>query len=211
MRLYPELPARRTATIVRDLLVLGLVVVFAWVAMGVHDRIDDLGVVGRGVRDAGQAVQGGFATAAGTVGGIPLVGGQLSDGLKTAGAQSGGNVAALGAQGEQVTGDLATYVGWLVFLLPTFLLLLVYLPWRVIGIRRLSAAHTLLRGPPTAEHRRLLAMRAAFHLPYTALIQYTKDPFGDLEHERYDALIQAACAEAGLRPPPALPPGPVHG
>ena len=44
---------------------------------------------------------------------------------------------------------------------------------RIIGIRRLSAAHTLLRGPPTREHRRMLAMRAAFHLPYTAIAQYT--------------------------------------
>lgn len=207
MRLYPELPARRTATIVRDLVVLGLVILFAWVAMGVHDRIADLGALGRGVQDAGSAIDNGFGSAAGAVDGVPIVGGQLAEGLRAAGKGSGGNVAAAGREGEQVTDDLATYVGWVVFLMPTLLLLLIYLPWRIIGIRRLSAAHTLLRGPPTREHRRMLAMRAAFHLPYTAIAQYTKDPFGDLEHGRYDALVHAACTEAGLKPPEPLPPG----
>jgi hypothetical protein len=43
-------------------------------------------------------------------------------------------------------------------------------------------------------------MRAAFSLPYAQLLAYTRDPFGDLAAERYDALVAAALDDAGLRP-----------
>jgi len=46
---------------------------------------------------------------------------------------------------------------------------------------------------------RLVAMRAAFSLPYGTLLAYTEDPLGDLRAERYDALLAAAFDEAGLR------------
>jgi hypothetical protein len=50
------------------------------------------------------------------------------------------------------------------------------------------------------ERRRLLAMRAAFGLPFRELLPYTRDPFGDLARGDYDALIAAARADAGLMP-----------
>lgn len=54
------------------------------------------------------------------------------------------------------------------------------------------------------ERARLLAMRAAFGLPFRELLPYTKDPFGDLAEGRYDALVRAALADVGLEPK-ALP------
>ena len=54
----------------------------------------------------------------------------------------------------------------------------------------------------TPERRRLLAMRAAFSLPYGQLLLYTRDPLGDLASERYDALVAAALEDAGLRADP---------
>jgi hypothetical protein len=51
----------------------------------------------------------------------------------------------------------------------------------------------------TEERRRLLAMRAAFSMPYGQLLQYTRDPIGDLEGGRYDALVAAALEDAGLK------------
>lgn len=66
-------------------------------------------------------------------------------------------------------------------------------------IRRLAAAERVLGGPLDAERHRLLAMRAAFSLPYAELVRYTRDPFGDLAAGRYDALAAAALEEAGLR------------
>jgi hypothetical protein len=43
-------------------------------------------------------------------------------------------------------------------------------------------------------------MRAAFGLPYGELLRFTKDPLGDLEAGRYDALVEAELEQAGLRP-----------
>ena len=42
-------------------------------------------------------------------------------------------------------------------------------------------------------------MRAAFSLPYGQLLAYTRDPLGDLEQGRYDALVEAVLEDAGLR------------
>lgn len=43
-------------------------------------------------------------------------------------------------------------------------------------------------------------MRAAFGLPFRELLPCTRDPFGDLAEVRYDVLIAAALADAGLLP-----------
>jgi hypothetical protein len=49
------------------------------------------------------------------------------------------------------------------------------------------------------ERRRLIAMRAAFAVPYETLLRYTSDPLGDLSAERYDGLIAAVLEDSGLR------------
>jgi hypothetical protein len=71
-------------------------------------------------------------------------------------------------------------------------------PPRIRQIRQLTAAARVLR-EPAGERRRLLAMRAAFALPYGQLLRYTSDPIGDLAEERYEALLAAVLEDAGLR------------
>src|SRR5215211_3951435 len=56
MRLYPDLPARRLRTIVRDLLVVVLLVCFALIGLWAHDVIDKVSVLGEGVRRVGEEV-----------------------------------------------------------------------------------------------------------------------------------------------------------
>lgn len=57
----------------------------------------------------------------------------------------------------------------------------------------------MLRGGHDPERERLIAMRAAFSLPYAQLLAYTRDPLGDLAAGRHDALVQAIADDAGLR------------
>lgn len=60
MRLYPALPAKRARAVIGDLIVLLLLLLFAWLALEVHDAVDRLAVLGTGVEDAGTEIRGGF-------------------------------------------------------------------------------------------------------------------------------------------------------
>ena len=199
MRFYPDSTAGRARTIVRDLSIVTLVGLFAWLGVQVHDAVDALAVVPHGVESAGGAVETGFRDAAAAVDGVPVVGGDLAAGIRGAGGRTGGNVVELGHQGERKVHRLANVLGLVMFVLPTGLVLLGTLPARMRQIRRLTAARQFLLKVHTDEEQRLVAMRAAFSLPYDDLLRHTQDPFGDLAAERYEALVAAALEEAGLR------------
>lgn len=199
MRLYPELRGPRSRALVADLASIVLLLLFAWAGLKVHDAVDRLAVLGEGVQATGGAVQSGFESAADAVDGTPVVGGDIADGLRSAGEGSGGEVVQLGEDGEDGAHDLANLLGFVTFALPALLLLSRWLPGRIAQVRKLRAAALVLGDESTPERRRLLAMRAAFSLPYGQLLAYTRDPLGDLASERYDALVAAALEDAGLR------------
>ncbi len=197
MRFYPHARSERLATIVQDGVVVALIVLFGWLALEVHDTIDRLAVLGEGVERAGAAVEGGFETAARALEEAAFVGDELASALRAAGEGTGGEAAELGRESEARIHRTADIVGLVTFAGPALLLLFQALPPRIALVRRLTAAQrALARDDP--ERRRLLAMRAAFSLPYDELLRHTSDPFGDLAEERYDALVDAALREAGV-------------
>jgi hypothetical protein len=200
MRLYPQVTSQRATTLVADLVVLALLALFAWLGVKVHGAVDELAVLGRGVEDAGTAVEGGFERAAEAVGGVPVVGDELAEGLRGAGRGTGGNVAEVGREGEERVHDAATLLGVVTFAVPALLVLLHALPARISQVRRLTAANRALARPHSADELRLVAMRAAFSLPYVELLRHTRDPFGDLAAGRHEALVAAAFDSEGLRP-----------
>jgi hypothetical protein len=198
MRLYPDIPLRRANAAARDAGALVAVLFFAAIGLWVFHAVDSLQILGRGVHDAGTAVQTGFTTAADKVGDIPLAGGPIADGLRAAGQATGGNVADAGTRGAQRVHRLALLLGMLTFLLPAGVLLSNYLPRRIAQVRTLNDAARVLGGEDP-ERDRLIAMRAAFSLPYGQLLAYTPDPIGDLAAGRHEALIRAIADDAGLR------------
>src|SRR5918995_2653014 len=201
MRLYPDTADDRGRAVARDALTILTLIVLAWLAIKVHNAVDQLAVLGTGVRDSGEVVQNGLESAGDAVDGVPVVGGELGDALRDAGEGSGGEVAEAGREGEERVHDLADLLGFLFFAIPASILLATTLPGRIRQIRELNAAQSLLARPASEERRRLIAMRAAFSLPARDLVRHTKDPIGDLETGRYDALITAAYAAEGLAPP----------
>jgi hypothetical protein len=200
MPLYPELRGPRARALTADVASIVLLLLFAWAGLKVHDAVDRLAVLGEGVQATGGVVEDGFDSAADAVDGTPVVGGEIADGLRSAGESSGGEVVDLGEQGEDSAHDLANLLGLVTFALPAVLVLALWLPGRVDQVKRLRDASRVLGDHATAERRRLLAMRAAFSLPYGQLLTYTPDPIGDLASERYDALVAAALEDAGLKP-----------
>ncbi len=198
MRFYPEIPSQRRATIARDVAVVLLLLVFGWLGFAVYESVDRLAVLGRGVESAGGSVSRGFERAADAVDETPLVGDDVAEALREAGEGTGGNVTEFGREGTERVHRLAVVLGLVVFGVPSLLLLLQEVPPRVARVRSLTAASRVLHRAD-GERRRLLAMRAAFSLPYAELLRYTPDPFGDLATGRYDALVAAALEDAGLR------------
>ena len=199
MRLYPDTPDDRGRAVARDALTILALIVLAWLAIKVHNAVDELAVLGTGVRDSGEVVKNGFEAAGDAVEGVPVVGGQVGDALRDAGQGTGGEVAQAGREGEERVRDLADLLGWLFFGVPAAILLAMTLPTRIRQVRELNASERLL-DTSSEERRRLVAMRAAFSLPATELARHTKDPIGDLAAGRYDPLIAAAYDQAGLRP-----------
>ena len=172
------------------------------VGLKVHNAVDKLAVLGTGVADAGGAVRSGFGSAADGVDGIPVVGDQLGEGLRTAGSGTGGPVEKAGREGEQSAHDLADLLGVLAALLPSALLLVYALPPRIRQVRTLTDASRVLKDPSDRARRELIAQRAAFALPYGTLLRYSRDPLGDLHAGRLDPLVAAALEDAGLRAQP---------
>lgn len=199
MRIYPEVMRRRIPAVLLDLLVILLIFGFAKLGLAVNDAVDDVAGLGRGVQAAGGSVQSGFEQAGDAVSGVPLVGGDISDAFSGVGDATGGNAVELGREGEQAVEHLASLLGWTTFLVPTLLLLIAVGPRRVRQIRRLNAAGRILDAE-TEEERRLLAMRAAFSLPYGTLLMHTRDPIGDLASGEYGGLLAALYEDSGLLP-----------
>jgi hypothetical protein len=199
MRLYPDIPVRRANTAARDAATVVALIVLAVLGLWVYHAVDSLEILGSGVHDAGAAVQTGFSTAADKVDGVPLVGGSIAGGLRDAGNATGGNVAEAGTRGMQRVHRLALLLGMLTFLLPAAVLLSRFLPERLAQIRTLTDAERVLATGGDPERRRLIAMRAAFALPYGQLLAHTRDPIGDLAAERYEGLVAAIADDAGLR------------
>jgi hypothetical protein len=201
MKLYPDTPDRRWRTIIRDVVVVLLLLAFAWVGLLVHDAVDALSVLGTSLVTAGETIESGFESTAGAIANIPLLGDTFAEALRDTGAGSGGELAELGEEGVRTINRLAITLGLVVFCLPAGVVLLFALPGRIRQVKELTAAGQALATLPDAEHTRLLAMRAVFSLPYGTLARYSADPFGDLAAGRYDGLVEAALDEAGVRPP----------
>jgi hypothetical protein len=199
MRFYPGVPHRFANRVLSDVLIVIAIVLLALLGLKVRDTVNRLVVVPQGVRETGSAVQSGFRDAGDAVGDVPIIGGDLSDAFESAGEGSGGRVESLGQEGVDSIHRLADLLGLLVFGLPAAMLLVWYLPPRLALVRRLTAASQVLDDQTSPERRRLIAMRAAFALPYETLLRYTPDPLGDLEAERYDGLIAAVFDDSGLR------------
>lgn len=201
VRLYPQLPGSLAATVARDVLVAALLIGCLVVGQTVYSAVRAVEVVGEGVEQAGTDVRDGFQNAGRKLDDAPVVGDRLRDALDDAGRATGGRAISAGREGRREIRRLATILGWTVGGLPALLVLALWLPGRVRQARALSAAQRVLRGTGDPARDRLLAERAAYGLPYGALVRHTKDPLGDLAAGRLEPLHAAIFEHAGLRRP----------
>lgn len=196
MGLRAHLPGGR-GLLISDALV-GVWIVF-WCVVGVRvgTEVRDLGRLSGSVERVGQAVSD-TGAALEELAGLPVVGDQLA--APAGPIREAGDAAQVTAkQSRSAAGDLSLLLGLSIALAPSLPMLLLYLPDRIgVARDRRAVGRAAARGL-TPELARVLAARAAVHLPLEELRKLTDDPYADLAAGRNDALAQAELRRLGIR------------
>ncbi|MZD05974.1 hypothetical protein GTW43_12880 [Streptomyces sp. SID5785] len=156
MRLYAQTPARRTRQLVADLIALLLIATTVAFALTVRHAILALAEPGRKAQSAGDSLASSLDRAGDAASKVPLVGNSLKTPLKSA-AGSGTALSDAGQSLQDTVGQVATLTTLALILLPTALILVVWLVPRLLWMRRTATTGRLLDTPGGAD---LLALRA---------------------------------------------------
>lgn len=140
-------PRRRTARLVGDAVVAAWVVGWALVAWALKGTVDALAAPLTGVGDNTEALSRRLDDAARDLGTLPLVGEDLSNAFGSLAGQLGDITAQADAQADSVLAA-AWVLFWVVWLLPSLTVALLYVPRRLRRARELEAArrHLAERG-----------------------------------------------------------------
>ncbi|WP_353944909.1 hypothetical protein ABII15_27235 [Streptomyces sp. HUAS MG91] len=156
MRLYAQTPARRSRQLLADLIALFLIVLTVKFALAVRDAILTLAEPGRQAQSAGDSLASHLNDAGDAASKVPLVGDSLKKPLQSAG-EAGTSLSDAGQSLQDTVGQLADLTTLALIVLPTVLILLVWLVPRLLWIRRSASTRRLLDSPGGAD---LLALRA---------------------------------------------------
>jgi hypothetical protein len=171
MKIYADRLPVAVRQLLTDLLV--IVWVYAWIraAMWAQDQVQKLAVPGQKLESAGGGIADNLAAAGDKVGGVPLVGDQLTGPFSRA-ADAARSLSDAGQQLQQAVDAAAwaTVAGVLVF--PLGLVLLLWLPLRLRWMRRAALAQQVR---DQESGRDLLALRALATQPLGDLARIGPD------------------------------------
>ncbi len=191
--LYADLPARRARQLLADLSAVVWISCWGYGARVVYDSIAALHGPTDSVRDAGNTFASHMTSAADQLGSMPLVGDRLRapfEGL----TGTGKSIAQAGTDFGVAVDRTALAVGLVTLLLPLALALVLWLPPRLIFIRRATAARRFIDADADVD---LFAMRALARQPMHRLARISDDPAG--AWRRRDPHVVRALAELELR------------
>ena len=203
IKIWSELRVARLKEQVADLATLAWVVFWGNIVWQLFQFLSSFAQAGRTIRSGGEGMVQSGVNLGESLAGLPLVGSQARDVARAAFAGAGEPLSDFGTQLEQFIFVVALVLALLLALVTMAPWLTRYLPWRWERLRRVRAAHRVIRSAPKvgdAAVERALAMRAFTRLDYTTLLEYTPDPLGDWASGRHDRLTRAELASVGLRP-----------
>ncbi|MFJ9817774.1 hypothetical protein ACIRU3_21420 [Streptomyces sp. NPDC101151] len=201
MRLYAQTPARRSRQVLADLIAVALIAATVKFALTVHDAIMRLAEPGRQAQSAGDNLADGLADAADAASNVPLIGGALKKPLQSA-AGAGTGLSDAGQSLQHIVGQVADLTTLALIVLPVAFVLVLWLPPRLLWIRRSTTTRRLLDNPGGAD---LLALRALTG-PQRDLAALPTPPGGLADAWRrgdpdvISELSGVALRRAGLRP-----------
>lgn len=165
MKIYADMPAHRTRQFIGDLLVLGWIGLWVWLAWELRQRLLELAGPGEALERAGTSFTGGLNDAGDKVGGLPVVGDDVAGALRSAGG-AGTTIADAGRAQQDAVERLALFVPLLVLGLAAGIVLVRWLPGRLAWAREAGAVTRLLDGPDATE---VFATRAVVGRPTSEL------------------------------------------
>ncbi|HEV7173495.1 hypothetical protein [Pedococcus sp.] len=200
MKLYADLPARRTMQILADVAMLTWVCVWAWAGRLVHDQTMDLAAPGRRLQSAGSGFRQQLDSAGNAVHDVPLVGDSISAPFHRA-AAAGTTIQQAGTDLVGAVTRLALLLGWVTALVPILVVGGVWLLLRGRFVRRATAAQRFV---DSAADLDLFALRAMSNQPLQVLARVSDDPTGAWRRGDEPTIRSLALLElrdCGLRPP----------
>lgn len=203
MKLYADIPARRTLQVVGDVVLLLWIWLWVTIAQQVHDATLGLARPGRRIDASAGDLADRLRDAGEGIGSVPLVGDRVQRPFEDAGGAADRLAGAGRAQVEAVD-SLAFWLALAVALIPILLFVLLYLPPRIRFVRRATAGRRFLDAGADLD---LFALRAMANQPLHVLARVDADPAGAWRRRDPDVVDRLALLElrsAGLRPEPGL-------
>jgi hypothetical protein len=193
MQIYSASPTVRVRQAVADVTALALVAVSVGLGILAWSVIGAFADFGRRVEEAGRGLRGSMDDAASTLGGVPLLGDAAAAPFRGASGVAG-SLAASGQEQQHLVSTAALVAGVLIALLPTALVLWVWLRRRAAFARRARRAQRL---DTTSGGVELLALRALTSARPAVLLAVSPDPVAGWR--RGDADVVRALADLELR------------
>lgn len=156
MKLYADLPARRTRQIIWDLLGLAFIVFWVWLGVTVYHGVNELGAVGEQMESVGASLAQNLTDMGDKLGSIPLIG----DGIRAPfDAASGGaqNIEQAGKDQQEFINNLAWLVSIGLVIAPILATLCL---WLIPRGKFVAAARRIRAVAATPGGDDLLALRA---------------------------------------------------
>lgn len=200
MKLYADLPARRTRQVLADALMLLWVVLWILVARAAHEATMAFAAPGRALEDAGGEFRDRMLGAGDRVDDLPLLQDRIAEPFRDV-SGVGADIASAGTDLVTAAERVALIAGLTTALIPITIVGAVWLALRVRWIRRATTAARFIDSRHDLD---LFALRAMAHQPMTALARISDDPAG--AWRRGDSavirsLAELELADAGLRMP----------
>lgn len=152
---YAETPRRRTLQIVSDLAMVAWIVLWVRVGMWTNDQLGALAGPADPLRDAGTSLSARMDDVAGTIGGVPLVGDDLTGPFDEA-SGVGDSLVAAGDTLQTSVEQIAWWTGLSLAGIPILTVFIVWLTLRVLFARRAARTAHVRNDPNFVE---LLALR----------------------------------------------------
>jgi hypothetical protein len=193
MKLYSDIPARRTRQILGDAWLVIWSVLWIWIAAHLHGLVMNLAVPGQAMADGATSLAGNIDSAGTSVGGLPLVGESLQTPFQGMG-DAARAIASAGAAEADAVSKLALFLSISLAFLAIASYLILWLPLRIAFVRKATAARELAHASDDLD---LFALRALARQPLTVLVKIDPDPAA--AWRRGDRRVTRALAELELR------------